>query len=119
MATSDLAPIRALCEEISSRNAHVPLVPLRPALTPPGRLELTPTGHEDAVNGALLLDAARRALSWSYDHTLRLWTLDAAREVGAYFADAVITSAVVGLNMSRIFAGDTSGHVHLLHLPSG
>jgi WD40 repeat protein len=37
-------------------------------------------GHEEWVNGVLLLTDGRRALSWSDDRTLRLWNLEDAAE---------------------------------------
>jgi NB-ARC domain/APAF-1 helical domain/WD domain, G-beta repeat len=44
-------------------------------LLPPGTLLQTLEGHSDAVHGAVALADGARALSWSRDHTLRLWDL--------------------------------------------
>src|SRR5262249_35969691 len=53
-------------------------------LEPAGSLLLrTLTEHENAVNGALLLQGEKRALSWSmFDRTLRLWDLETRQQVG-------------------------------------
>jgi WD40 repeat protein len=44
-------------------------------LLPPGPLLQTLEGHSSWVYGALLLAGGARALSWSWDNTLRLWDL--------------------------------------------
>jgi hypothetical protein len=65
-----------LCWEALKEIRTVPLAPERPALSPPGALVLTLTGHESVVRGTVLLADRRRALSWSDDATLRLWDLE-------------------------------------------
>jgi WD40 repeat protein len=52
---------------------------LEPAGSP--RLR-TLAGHENSVLGALLLPDAKRALSWSFDRTLRLWDLEMGNQIG-------------------------------------
>jgi WD40 repeat protein len=42
----------------------------------------TLAGHENSVLGALLLPDGKRALSWSFDKTLRLWDLEMGNQVG-------------------------------------
>jgi WD40 repeat protein len=52
---------------------------LEPAGSP--RLR-TLAGHGNSVLGALLLPAGKRALSWSFDRTLRLWDLEMGNQIG-------------------------------------
>ena len=65
---------------IKQAETLIPCDVLTPAegrhLLPPGALAQTLQGHSGLVNGAVLLDDGKRALSWSYDTTLRLWDLD-------------------------------------------
>jgi WD40 repeat protein len=56
---------------------------LEPAGSP---LMQTLTGHEDSVDGALLLPGGTHALSWSRDGTLRRWDLETGQQVGEPFA---------------------------------
>src|SRR5271165_599974 len=55
---------------------------LEPAGSP--RLR-TLAGHENSVLGALLLPDGKRALSWSFDKTLRLWDLEMGNQLGEPF----------------------------------
>jgi WD40 repeat protein len=66
-------------------------------------------GHTGSVNGALLLPDGRRALSWSYDNTLRLWDLLGQREVQRYIGDDPISAVVFSRERRLIVAGDARG----------
>ena len=65
LGTSDSETLQQLCAEARKQADGWPMVPLRPALMPPGPLTLTLTGHESEITGAALLANGRRALSWS------------------------------------------------------
>ncbi|MDM0048614.1 TIR domain-containing protein [Variovorax sp. J22R115] len=76
LGTSDLPAVRELCQIAIAREQSAPLLPLLPALNPPGPLVLTFAGHEIGASGAMLLAEGRKALSWSSDRTLKLWDLE-------------------------------------------
>ncbi|MGF6789737.1 DUF4062 domain-containing protein [Paraburkholderia tuberum] len=64
-----------LLQRIAPRLARQRLGALFPRLDPVGgALRLTLVGHQSTVRGALLLPDGQ-ALSWSADHTLRIWDL--------------------------------------------
>jgi hypothetical protein len=52
----------------------------------------------------------------SGDRTLQCWDLTNGSRTGLYVADAAITTALVGMEESRIFAGDALGNVHCISL---
>ena len=53
---------------------------LRAAHSRPGGAELrTLSGHTGSVTGTAILSDGRRALSWSSDHSLKLWDLEAGQ----------------------------------------
>jgi len=58
----------------------------------------------------------RRAVSASGDRTLKVWDLDAMREVAAFRADAAVTCCTLAADASTIVAGDTAGRVLFLRL---
>ena len=66
----------SLIEQLLRNLPWFPFEPLSAVLTPPGGpLLCTLAGHTSRVDGALELRDGR-LLSWSDDHTLRLWTVD-------------------------------------------
>ncbi len=81
-----------------------------------GELLHTLAGHEGEVYGAALLADGRRALSWSKDRTPRYWDLVNGKCLGIYVADASISTLSVGMQETRIFAGDTLGYIHCISL---
>jgi WD40 repeat protein len=64
------------------------LVPLRRTLTPPGAELRRFEGHQAAVKAVAVLADNRRALSASYDGTLRLWDLDSGAELRCLEGDS-------------------------------
>jgi WD40 repeat protein len=69
-------------------------------------------GHTGGVNAVALTADGKRAVSGSYDHTLRVWDLDGGRCLAAFTCDfSVYTCAWAG---GRIAAGDSGGQLHLL-----
>ena len=56
------------------------LRPLKPALDPPGTpLLRTLAGHSDTVHGVAVTADGKRAISASWDYTLKVWDLDTGR----------------------------------------
>jgi WD40 repeat protein len=66
--------------EISQGAPKPWLRPLRPALLPPGSsLERILEGHSDSVNGVAVTADGKRAVSASFDNTLKVWDLESGR----------------------------------------
>ncbi len=53
----------------------------------------------------------KRAVSGSWDHTLRVWDLESGTCLAVFTCDAAIRCCAWG--GERIMAGDESGNVHL------
>jgi WD40 repeat protein len=78
----DQPAIRELTSAIAE-GAPLPwLRPLHPVLHPPGTaLVRTFEGHSSGVNGVAISADGRRAISASYDNTLKVWDLESGREL--------------------------------------
>ena len=74
-------------------------------------------GHTHWVTGALLLPDGHRALSWSFDNTLRLWDLLCQRELQRYIGDSPISAVVFSQERRLILAGGARGRVLRFDLP--
>ena len=62
--------------------------------------------HDDLVNGAVLTKDETRILSWSDDHTLRLWDVATGQQIGpAMKHDLVVTGAVLTKDETRVLSG--------------
>jgi WD40 repeat protein len=71
------------------------LCPLHPGLSPPGgALIRTLAGHSDSVNGVALSADGRRAVSTSWDHTLKVWDVDTGREIPTFAGHSDIVHKV-------------------------
>jgi WD40 repeat protein len=57
-----------------------------------------------------------RALSGSYEKTLKLWDLATGRVVATFAADYPVLCCACSPRAETLVAGDTSGRVHLLRL---
>jgi hypothetical protein len=57
--------LQVLCEKALEHGERESLIPMRPALNPPGALVFTLAGHQGSVSGAAVLAGGSRALSWS------------------------------------------------------
>ena len=57
----------------------------------------------------------RRAVSASYDNTLKVWDLETGRALATFHCDADVTCCAFAGNQ-RIVAGDTGGRLHHLQL---
>jgi NB-ARC domain-containing protein/apoptotic protease-activating factor 1-like protein/WD40 domain-containing protein len=87
-------------------------------LLPPGALLQTLEGHSSVVYGAVLSADGARALSWSYDHTLRLWDLHSFRELARFTGDDPLTCCVVSGDDRLAVVGDSRGRVLRFDLPA-
>src|ERR1700686_2284247 len=58
----------------------------------------------------------RRAVSASYDRTLRLWDLESGKEIATFTGESWMVSCAVARDGQTIIAGDALGRVHFLRL---
>lgn len=58
----------------------------------------------------------KRAVSASYDQTLKVWDLATGAVVATFTAEAPVASCAVGPDDLSIIAGDSLGRVHFLRL---
>ena len=73
-------------------------------------------GHSDRVTHVVALDR-ERALSASYDNTLRLWDLDNGLEIARFTGEAPLTTVALTNNKrGMVVAGDRQGRVLFLIL---
>ena len=75
--------------------APVPwLRPLHPALHPPGTpLLRTLEGHSSSVSGVAVTPDGKRAVSASWDKTLKVWDLDSGRELRTLEGHSAVSTA--------------------------
>jgi WD40 repeat protein len=81
-----------------------------------GRELQTLADHSNWVTAVALTPDGKRAVSASYDETLKVWDLETGEVVAAFTADAPLISCAVGPDGRAIVAGDASGRVHFLSL---
>jgi WD domain, G-beta repeat len=92
------------------------LRPLWPSLSPPGMgLLRTLEGHSDRVNGVAVTADGRRAVSASWDNTLKVWDLDTGSCLATFTCDAHVFCCTFA-SERKILAGDAIGRLHLLQL---
>jgi WD40 repeat protein len=70
-------------------------------------------GHSGGVNAAAVVDG-RRAVSASYDGTLRVWDLETGETLTVVTLEAPVWAVAVGLDGRIVVAGDQLGKVHFL-----
>jgi WD40 repeat protein len=87
--------IQALLKEAAERKAWPWLRPLKPCLTEPGGpLIRTLEGHMKGVRTVAVTPDGRRAVSGSFEGTVRLWDLESARTIRTLEGDADFVNAV-------------------------
>ena len=75
----------------------------------------TLSGHESAVSAVAVTPDGRRAISASYDRTLKVWDLHSGSEVAAITLEGALWSVAVAPDGTTILAGDAAGNVYCLH----
>ena len=73
-------------------------------------------GHSSGVNAVVVSPAGHRALSCSYDNTLRLWDLRDGKELVTLTVDGNVKACSLAPDNRTIVAGDGFGRVHFLRL---
>jgi len=75
LAHRDQQDVAKFVEETTAAAPRPWLRPLHPCLDPPGGALLrTLEGHSSFVSGVVVTPDGKRAVSASYDHTLKVWT---------------------------------------------
>jgi WD40 repeat protein len=93
---------------------------LRPNLHPAGTpLKRTLPGHASTVQGAVLLDGERQALSWSEDGTLRLWDLSSGESQVLSGHQDGVGGALLLDRERQALSWSEDGTLRLWHLSSG
>ena len=96
---------------------------LRPrfaSLTPPGGpLRQILVGHRGMVSAVAFLPDGRRALSGSYDNTLRLWDLETGETLRTFEGHTSGVSAVAVLGDGRALSGSDDNTLRLWDLETG
>lgn len=93
------------------------LRPLTESLeTPGGTLIRTLKGHTDWVNAVSLTPDGRRAISASWDNTLKVWDIESGNVLVVFCADGTLIDCAVSPDGKTIVAGEESGRVHILRL---
>jgi WD40 repeat protein len=114
---SDDNDIQALLQQATEKAPRPSLWPLRANLTAPGGpLILIIEGHSNWVNGVAITPDGRRAVSASWDKTLRVWDLESGKELTSLTADGPTTSCAISLDGRTIVAGDATGKIHILRM---
>ncbi|MEG4854677.1 WD40 repeat domain-containing protein [Microcoleus sp. B5-D4] len=77
----NIPAIQAMLEVAKQENAAAWLRPLTPCFTPPwSGLLRTLEGHSDSVNAVTVTADSKRAISGSWDNTLKVWDLTTGKE---------------------------------------
>jgi WD40 repeat protein len=117
----EVSEARQLVEQVARRIAHPWLRPETPSLTPPGGpLLRTLEGHTKGVSAVAVLADGRRAVSGSWDNTLRLWDLETGESLHTLEGHTDGVSAVAVLaDGRRAVSGSWDGPLRLWNLESG
>ena len=95
LAHMDITAIHTFASRLESGAPRPWLRPLRPTLHPPGTaLIRTLHGHSGGVSGVALSTDGRRAISASFDNTLKLWDVDSGRELRTLKGHTVVVMGV-------------------------
>jgi WD40 repeat protein len=73
-------------------------------------------GHTNSVSAVAITPDGRRAVSSSWDNTVRVWDLRDGKELVTLTVDGNVTSCAVAHDNRTIVAGDYFGRVHFLRL---
>jgi WD40 repeat protein len=78
-----------------------------------GRELRTLEGHSAGVYGVAVTPDGRRAVSASWDHTLKVWDLESGASIATFYCDGY-ASCCTWADGHRIIAGDSAGRVYIL-----
>ena len=79
-----------------------------------GRELRTLYGHSDTVRSVAVRGDGQRAVSASYDHTLKIWNVESGELLATFTCDAAMRCCA--FNGRELTAGDILGRVHFLRL---
>ena len=106
-----------MLEKVSKWNDEMWLCPLTPNLTPAGGpLLQTLTDYTGVVRAEALTPDGCRAVSASYDKTLKVWDLENGNVDATFSGESGLTSCSISPDGLTIVAGEKSGRVHFLRL---
>jgi WD40 repeat protein len=74
----------------------------------------TLAGHEGEVNAVAVTVQGDRAVSASYDGTVRVWDLENGKEMAVLRLDGIVTAFACSPDGSALVAGDGAGNVSCL-----
>ncbi len=81
-----------------------------------GHVLRTLIGHADRVNGVAVTQDGQRAVSASFDNTLKVWDLETGQALATFTCDSPAYCCAFANGGRLIVAGDGGGRVHFLRL---
>lgn len=104
--------IAGFLKELEANEPRPRLRPVRAALTAAGgALRRVLEGHTDEVSAVAVTPDGRRAVSGSYDNTVRVWDLVRGQCMAIFTCDAAVLCCAI--ERDRIVAGDLFGRCHV------
>jgi len=73
-------------------------------------------GHIGPVIAVAVFSDGRRAISASWDHTLKVWDLESRRVIVGFSGEGPLPACAVAPDGVAVIAGEVSGPVHFLRL---
>jgi hypothetical protein len=117
LALVEHAGIQTLLSQAKAYSAVPWLRPLAASLAQPGGpLERTLTGHASTVNAVAVTPDGRRAISASWDQTLKVWDLATGQVLATFNGESRMTAGCAASDGVTFIAGEVSGRVHILRL---
>jgi WD40 repeat protein len=113
--------IQTFLQEIAEASPKPWLRPLHAALHPPGtELRRTLEGHFNAVSGVAVTADGKRAVSASWDHTLKVWDLESGRALRTLEGHSSwVNSVAVMAGSKRAASGSSDKTLKVWDLESG
>ena len=113
----DMPAVAGFTERVGEGAQRPWLRELHPALHPPGTALLrTLEGHTSYVNGVALTADGKRAVSASWDKTLKVWEVESGECLASFTCDSGALCCAYCDALKLIVAGDAGGHLHFLRL---
>jgi WD40 repeat protein len=106
-----------MLDQIGQNRDELWIRPLIPSLTPPGGpLLRTLEGHSGSVNAVAVTPDGRKAVSGSFDNTLKVWDLEKGEVIATFTGESPIFCCAIASGGVTIVAGEKSGRMHFLRL---